>query len=56
MSTRPVLKLRCTRVRACRVCGCTNTNACVNPKTGIACHWVAQDLCSMCPPKKKGRS
>jgi hypothetical protein len=30
-------------VRTCRVCGCTDDNAC--PPT---CWWVAEDLCSTC--------
>ncbi len=30
-------------VRACRVCGCTDDNACQPP-----CSWVAADLCSAC--------
>lgn len=35
--------------RACRVCGCTESNCrqCIE-KTGFACHWVAEDLCSRC--------
>jgi hypothetical protein len=32
-------------VRACRVCGCTDDNAC--PPT---CWWIAPDLCSQCTP------
>ncbi|QDP86048.1 ParB/RepB/Spo0J family partition protein [Chryseobacterium sp. SNU WT5] len=33
----------------CRVCGCTNDNCiqCIE-KTGHACHWVEDDLCSAC--------
>lgn len=36
--------------RTCRVCGCTDTSACV--VRGVACHWVApgDDLCSACRP------
>jgi hypothetical protein len=30
----------------CRMCGCTNDNACEPP-----CHWVEPDLCSSCVPK-----
>jgi DnaK suppressor protein len=37
------------KIRTCRVCGCTDNNCqqCVE-KTGSACHWVEQDLCSAC--------
>lgn len=36
-------------VRACRVCGCTETRACCGPETGWQpCHWVGPDLCSGC--------
>jgi len=31
----------------CRVCGCTENNACVSPYSG-ACYWVEDDLCSAC--------
>lgn len=30
-------------VRACRVCGCTETRACRG-----GCHWIGKDLCSAC--------
>lgn len=30
--------------RACRVCGCTENNACWPP-----CWWTGPDLCSACP-------
>lgn len=30
-------------IRKCRVCGCTDNNACEG-----GCHWVEQDLCSNC--------
>jgi DnaK suppressor protein len=35
--------------RKCRVCGCTEYDCrqCIE-KTGEACHWVEQDLCSAC--------
>lgn len=41
------------RIRSCRVCGCTDDRACVDPVTGIACHWLparspADDICSAC--------
>ena len=32
----------------CRVCGCTDVNACLDDGTGSACHWVQPDLCSTC--------
>lgn len=34
--------------RKCRECGCTDNNTCVHKRTGIACHWVTVDLCSVC--------
>jgi hypothetical protein len=34
--------------RYCRVCGCTEGNACHDDETGVGCHWVDQDLCSVC--------
>ena len=37
-------------VPRCRCCGCTDFDACVDPETGEACHWVAPDLCSACDP------
>lgn len=30
--------------RRCRVCGCTDTNACV--VDGLACYWIEPGLCS----------
>lgn len=33
--------------RACRVCGCTETNACLHPD-GRPCAWVGPNLCSVC--------
>jgi hypothetical protein len=44
-----------TTVRTCRVCGCTEDNACVvhDPQTGQiddACLWVEADLCCACIP------
>ena len=33
--------------RACRVCGCTEHDACIHPG-GRPCSWVAADLCSVC--------
>lgn len=34
--------------QACRVCGCTWTNACAG-----GCYWVEQDLCSSCAYQDK---
>lgn len=36
-------------VRRCRVCGCTDDNCyqCI-ARTGAPCHWVKEDLCSVC--------
>jgi hypothetical protein len=41
-----------TKVRTCRVCGCTENMACIDKKTGQPCRWVAKDLCSACKGKK----
>ena len=32
----------------CRSCGCTDDNACWDPKAGHPCYWVEADLCSAC--------
>ncbi len=32
---------------SCRVCGCTEHDACLHPD-GRSCSWVAADLCSVC--------
>lgn len=37
-----------TTPRTCRVCHCTDTNACLPPAG--PCHWVEADLCSACKP------
>lgn len=36
-------------IRSCRVCGCTDDDCsnCIE-KTGVACFWVEEDLCSAC--------
>ena len=38
-----------TKERTCRECGCTDNDCkqCIK-KTGKACHWVEEDLCSAC--------
>lgn len=33
--------------RSCKICGCTDDNACIHPDLG-ACWWVDDDLCSFC--------
>ncbi len=35
-------------VQKCRVCGCTEANACPDDGSGNPCHWVEDDLCSAC--------
>lgn len=39
-------------VRRCRKCGCTDGDCrgCIE-RTGEACHWVEEDLCSACVPE-----
>lgn len=37
--------------RVCRVCGCTEEDACVLPLGGC-CTWVEADLCSACVPEE----
>jgi ParB/RepB/Spo0J family partition protein len=32
----------------CRICGCSDDNACIDKETGEPCHWVEDDLCSNC--------
>jgi hypothetical protein len=39
------------KIRQCRVCGCTNYNACSG-----GCYWVGKDLCSKCAEKMKKRT
>lgn len=34
-------------IASCRVCGCTDTRACINEQ-GDSCYWVEPDLCSQC--------
>ena len=35
--------------RACRVCGCTEDDACADPNTLLGtCYWIEWDLCSAC--------
>jgi hypothetical protein len=35
--------------RACRICGCTEPDACPDPTHG-GCAWAGQDLCTACAP------
>lgn len=35
-------------VGVCRVCGCTDDNACLDAVTNEPCFWVEDDLCSAC--------
>jgi len=32
----------------CRICGCTDNNACWDEVLDQPCHWVDADLCSVC--------
>ena len=34
----------------CRVCGCTQNEACYDEIADASCHWVSDDLCSACSP------
>ena len=38
--------------RRCRICGCTNLDACEDPDSieGV-CTWVEHDLCNVCAPE-----
>jgi len=40
---RTLAELKASRLRTCRVCGCTSEQGCVG-----GCCWVAADLCSQC--------
>ena len=33
--------------RSCRICGCTDWNACIEPD-GYPCCWIEENLCSNC--------
>ena len=33
--------------RSCRICGCNDFNACIEPD-GFPCCWVEETLCSSC--------
>lgn len=34
--------------RLCRVCGCSELDACLDHRRSTACHWIDLDLCSGC--------
>ncbi|MDD3491929.1 MAG: hypothetical protein PHZ19_00335 [Candidatus Thermoplasmatota archaeon] len=38
-------------MKECRVCGCTEDNACVTDDG--PCYWVEEDLCSACAAKSQ---
>jgi hypothetical protein len=38
--------------RICRVCGCSELDACVGPRA-TGCHWVEHDLCSACADRAR---
>ena len=42
-------ELTITEVKTCRVCGCTDSHACIASEG--PCHWVEEDLCSACVGK-----
>ena len=44
--------LKTTDQMICRHCGCVESDACIDKKTGFACHWVAEHLCSACKNKE----
>ena len=53
-ATKKTKKKAKPKVRTCRVCGCTDDNACVDNETGETCGWVGdEDLCTMCEAKMK---
>jgi len=37
----------------CRVCGCTDSKACVDESKRLRCCWVEPDLCSACDKRPK---
>jgi hypothetical protein len=39
--------------RSCRKCGCTDFAACYDKRTGYACYWIEDRLCSACAPLPK---
>lgn len=39
--------------RLCRVCGCSELDACLDFHQSTACHWVDLDLCSACVTRSR---
>lgn len=37
----------------CRICGCTEHDACLDPETDQPCSWAGDDLCSACAGKER---
>jgi hypothetical protein len=35
----------------CKICGCTEWDACVDEEAGETCGWAAEDLCTRCAGK-----
>jgi hypothetical protein len=44
---------RAESMRRCRVCGCTNSDACWDYEAGTPCSWVEADLCSACVGRER---
>ena len=36
--------------KKCKICGCTDLEACINQETGEKCYWVQEEVCSSCGP------
>ena len=49
---KPILR-RGSAVTTCRVCGCSQNDACFDKKRGHGCHWVQAKLCNVCDEKAK---
>lgn len=45
---KPAVKKGEQEKQICRICGCSDMDACVDEETGEPCHWVEDDLCSKC--------
>lgn len=55
---RPVLGFQAfiesrSHLRRCRGCGCTENNACVDPRFDVPCSWIERDLCSACVGRRQ---
>jgi len=44
----PEAQTGCQPDPACRGCGCTTLEPCVDPQTFEPCRWIEPDLCSTC--------